>query len=337
MHVEDVQGHSKQRIILERLFKAGKLPHALLFSGLQGIGKKLIAKELAKAAFCSSNQDAPARYPACGNCNDCNRFDSGNIPDYYEIVCSDRSQMNTDNIRQLLYSLSLNSFTGGKRIVIFDDAEFISLQVANILLKTLEEPRNDTHFILICSNPYRLPATLLSRCQLLNFSPLSGEEIAAALKTNPQLQEAAVQLSSLRLDSKQVASLSQGSLKLLTEMLGSLDAWNEFSEAMNRVRLGSISTACEIAERVAKDKENIRKNILLLTGIARNMYSDASSNPEMEAVAACISNLIQADKLISERNISALYVLNFVLVGLATGNGRSFTALDESVSMLARI
>lgn len=320
MKPQTITGHQSQRSLLKKLFEKDKLPHALLFSGPAGVGKRQVAYELALQV--SKSRDIYSLL----NAN----------PDFKEIDCSDRANVNAESIRELLYSLNLNSFLSGKRIVLLNNAEFLPVQSANILLKSLEEPRKDTHFILVSANPYRLPYTLLSRCQIIHFNILNAKEIDQIISSNPEFENCIQLIRDKNIKLQELSNYSQGSFENLTALINNFDSWLDMREKVSLINSGDVSSACDLSDSLAKDKDNLRLKLRLLTAIIRQQMQNSKSNEEFERIAATLTGLTIADRLIFERNLSAGYVLNYIMGGLASGhNPASFTALDESVTMLS--
>ena len=333
-----VYGHTKQREILRRIFLKDRIPHALLFSGVSGIGKRRAAYELINALFCEQNLKSKRQYESCGRCKNCLLLKSMNFPDFREINCMDRSQVNAESIRELLYSLNLNAFLSGRRIVLLDNAENLSLQAANILLKSLEEPRPDTHFILISANPYLLPATLLSRCRIMHFNTLSHFDLLQIIQGNAELKELSLALSAKNISPSDISFLSQGSVENLQSLVAKADEWNKFKHSLISIFSGDLATALSFADLLAKDKEFLRPNIRLLQGLCRTLLSASVSDADFEVWSVTLTNLYIAERLIFERNLSAAYVLKYVFLTLARSDKQAaFTALDDSVNMLSTI
>lgn len=146
----------------------GRLPHALLLTGAEGIGKHPFAKRLAQSLLC--NQPAADGEP-CGNCQGCHLFRAGTHPDYTLIEPEEPGKaIKIDTIREFTGKEGLTSQAGGYKVIIFEPADALNVAAANSLLKTLEEPVPWTVMILITSKPGRLPATIRSRCQKILFS-----------------------------------------------------------------------------------------------------------------------------------------------------------------------
>ena len=167
MNFDQIRGHGKILELLTRVVHTKRLAHAYVFSGLDGIGKRLTALALAKNLLCSSGGGK-----SCGTCSACIQVDRGSHPDLMMIE-PEKGVITIDSIRNLKRELSRKSFSGRYKVCLIDDADKMTLQAENALLKTLEEPTPDTVIILITGKPYRLLPTVLSRCQHLKFQPLA--------------------------------------------------------------------------------------------------------------------------------------------------------------------
>src|SRR6516225_8154578 len=165
------------RKIIERLrtkLRERRFPHGLIFSGPDGVGKHTCALMIAKALNC---QNAEGR-DFCGECPACRKIDSGNHPDVITVSLEEEaSQIKIAQIRQLLSTLDLQPLEGRNKIFIIDPADLLNAEAANALLKGLEEPPENSFFILITVNVHELLMTIRSRCQVYNFTPLTLDEI----------------------------------------------------------------------------------------------------------------------------------------------------------------
>jgi len=167
VNFDQIRGHKKILELLTRVVHTKRLAHAYVFSGLDGIGKRLTALALANNLLCSSGGGK-----SCGTCSACIQVDRGSHPDLMMIEPA-KGVITIDSIRNLKRELSRKSFSGRYKVCLIDDADKMTLQAENALLKTLEEPTPDTVIILITGKPYRLLPTVLSRCQHLQFQPLA--------------------------------------------------------------------------------------------------------------------------------------------------------------------
>ncbi|MEE9452423.1 MAG: DNA polymerase III subunit delta' [Gammaproteobacteria bacterium] len=147
----------------------GKLPHALLLHGIAGLAKQHFSDCLIHSLLCV---DVNADGLACGQCRGCHLLATGAHPDLYRVNLQEKAKnIKVDQIRAVKEFLTLSSHCGGYRIVIIAPAEIMNHAAANALLKVLEEPGKGALLLLVCHHPALLPATVLSRCQSLVFSP----------------------------------------------------------------------------------------------------------------------------------------------------------------------
>ena len=176
---------------LKASFAANRLSHAYLFVGPAQIGKMTLALNLAQAVNCTSdNQNKP-----CNSCSQCNRTLEGNHTDLEIITSYDPSRNGTtrrigiDQIRELQHKLNLKPFEGAFRVTIFEDAERMTEEASNALLKTLEEPPSQSLLILLSSQEAQLLPTIKSRCIKLKLNPMPVKEIIDHLRANYSIKE----------------------------------------------------------------------------------------------------------------------------------------------------
>ncbi|MFC4526499.1 DNA polymerase III subunit delta' [Dyella halodurans] len=154
------------------------MPHALLLCGPQGLGKREFMHRFAQGLLCTQAQDGEA----CGHCRSCQLFVAGTHPDFAVLSFGlrkdgvQRSEIVVDQIRELSARLSMSSQFGGWQIVCIDPADAMNAAAANALLKTLEEPSQQTLLMLVADAPWRLPQTIRSRCQRIEFHLPSRED-----------------------------------------------------------------------------------------------------------------------------------------------------------------
>ena len=165
MSFRDIIGHKGPIGLLRSAIRKGRLPNAYLFSGEDAIGKRLVATSLAKAVNCQDEGE-----DSCNECPSCRMADGGIHPDI-EIIAADGTQIKIGQIRSLQEKLVYKPYKGKRRVCIIDEADKMTIEASNSFLKTLEEPLGYTTIILITSRPNSLPATLLSRCELIRFVP----------------------------------------------------------------------------------------------------------------------------------------------------------------------
>ena len=177
----DIVGQTRAVSLLQRSLEGGTLSHAYLFVGPPHVGKMTLALDVAKALNCQA-----AERP-CGECASCQKIDSAKHADVQiiglnqNLNSAEAKLISIDQIREIQHSASLPPFEGTYKVFIIDGAELLSIEAANCLLKTLEEPVGKVIFILLTVNESLLPATVVSRCQRLELRPLSAAEIESVL------------------------------------------------------------------------------------------------------------------------------------------------------------
>ena len=176
----DVRGHAEIISRLRALAAAQRLPHALLFCGMEGVGKRRTARVLARTLLCTRGGDAP-----CGCCDACRTMAAGVHPDYFEVVPEVRGKgaamIRTEAVRDILIAASGAPVQAQRRIILIDGAETMNETAANRLLKTLEEPSGEVLFILVTHAYDAVLPTIRSRAVRIAFGALPRVEIAAAL------------------------------------------------------------------------------------------------------------------------------------------------------------
>lgn len=152
---------------LRRLRNENRLPHALLFSGPAGVGKRALAFEFARLVFCENSKKSDT---SCGACHACHLLRAESHPDFRVLQPEEEGHaIKIDQIRELGEFTQQTSHQGGLRLALIQPATAMNTAAANALLKTLEEPASNTLLILISDNRTPLPVTILSRCQQIRF------------------------------------------------------------------------------------------------------------------------------------------------------------------------
>lgn len=159
-------GHRRQIQQLEQALEENRVHHALLFSGIEGIGKKKAALEFAKRLIR----------------NGAEKIGRTVHPDFFPVGPGETGTIKIEAIRALKQAVTLKPAEGEAKVVLIEPAEAMTETAANALLKILEEPPPRTHFILVTSRPLRLLPTIRSRCQQIAFTPLNREEIGKILE-----------------------------------------------------------------------------------------------------------------------------------------------------------
>ena len=180
MGFDAIEGQARAGRQVAGLVSSGRLPHALLFLGSAGTGRRGMARELAAALLCPKVTDAGE---ACGACGDCRMLAAGTHPDYMEVGLPDgRQSLPLQVVRDVQHAAGLKPVRGVRRVFVVSDAERMSEEAANAFLKTLEEPPGGCVFVLIASSLRRIPETIVSRCRLVRFANLEPDVLARRLE-----------------------------------------------------------------------------------------------------------------------------------------------------------
>ncbi len=183
--VTDIRGHGAAISFLKRSAANGRLANAYIFCGPAGIGKKLTALNFAKTINCLEPDEALG----CDRCPSCKKIDSLNHPDV-RLVAPDKkgASVKIDDIRIIIKDIGLKPYEAKTKVYIIDEADSLTEEAANALLKTLEEPSLDSTLVLITENPGRLPPTIRSRCQSVKFFPLDTAAIEDILAVSHNVE-----------------------------------------------------------------------------------------------------------------------------------------------------
>jgi len=299
MALGDVLGHERVKAALLQSLRQQRLPSAMLFSGPEGIGKRMLAVEVARALICEQPSG-----DACGQCSPCLRithardsladlraqaqaadeavaFNLRLHPDLL-LVEPMKDTIRVEQARAIVSEVAERPFEGRGRAIVIDDAHCLTEQAANALLKSLEEPPSGTHFMLVTSSPEALLATIRSRCHRLRFAALPSATISSALVERWGISPEEAQLRT---------RLSGGSLKvavafdsdayrnLRDTLIGLLERWGDLDE------LGRLDAAQTLA-----DLDEPREAL----GILRSLLRDVAVLSEgAEATRALNSDVVE--------------------------------------------
>ena len=199
---EKIIGNEKNKTILKKALELNKTSHSYLFWGTEGIGKKKIALEFAKKLLCLTPNEENCR------CKACIEFDSNNNPDFMMIEPQD-GKVKIDQIREMQRKVAEKPIVSDNKVYIIDDSDTMTSEAQNSLLKTLEEPPEHVKFILATTEPQKLPATILSRCQRFDFKRIPDEDIIKRLEL--VCKESNVNATTQALNI--IAALSEGAMR----------------------------------------------------------------------------------------------------------------------------
>nr|WP_320050442.1 DNA polymerase III subunit delta' [uncultured Desulfuromonas sp.] len=256
MTFANIIGHDRQKKLLRQAWNNQRMAHAYLFTGAEGIGKRLMATALVRLIFCENQT-------GCGTCAGCRRIDHNNHPDLH-ILEPEGSFIKIDAIRELQRELQHPPLEAPRRICLIDGADKMNPAAGNALLKTLEEPRRDVMLILISAHPEAVLETIRSRCQQLPFSRLDQSMISQVLKQQGFSED----------ECRILASLSEGSLK---KALGNdrdfyLEQRKVLFKAVCTLTPGSIVPMLDQAEKWAAEKEQLEDLGTILLSCYRDVF-----------------------------------------------------------------
>jgi DNA polymerase III subunit gamma/tau len=212
----DVVGQEHITDLLQKAISANRVAHAFLFCGPRGIGKTSCARILAKSLNCKKG---PTVKP-CGECPACREITQGNSFDVMEI--DGASNRGIDEIRALRENVKFAP-SGANKIYIVDEVHMLTTEAFNALLKTLEEPPERVIFILATTDPYKVPGTIISRCQRCDFKRITIKVLAESLLTICEKEKIEVAQDALYA----IAKAAQGSFRDALSILDQVSALGE--------------------------------------------------------------------------------------------------------------
>ena len=299
MSWDSVRGHDLWRQRFERVEKRGRLAHAYLFVGPQGVGKRLFALELAKTLSCES----PNGFAACDACPACAQIHAGTHPDVQLVgKPSEKLEFPIDLIREVTASMGLKPARGRRRIIILDDVDQMSDDAAHAFLKSLEEPPPHSLIILIGQTTDHFFPTIVSRCQVIRFEPLPNGLIEEWL-----LAEKAVATAP---QAKQVAELASGSMGLARQLADPeiLAFRKDWLEHCRHARINSVTLAAKVNEFVdaaGADASSKRQRAqLALRFLADELSRFMDSDEQIVSLTSLLKRtelILQAEVLVDRR------------------------------------
>lgn len=325
---ENILGQREPKRRLRRLLETDRLPHALLFSGPEGVGKRRTAEALAAALLCSS----PAAGHPCGTCESCRAFSRGIHPDFFfvvpEAVGKGARSIRIEAMRALGSALARPPELAPRQVALIDDAQRMNEAAANSFLKTLEEPTGDVVFLLVTGMRAALLDTVVSRCLEIPFGPLALPELSEVLRRHGVEAEEAAALAALANGSagRALALHVEGALRRREEavsLLARLPQIPPLSLWAEGKKWGALSRE-EAGEWLRSLRLTLR-DVLALYGGAAPLYSVGLEAPVAEIAArfsearvfSMLADVKEAERRLLSSNVNIRLLVEALLLSLA--------------------
>ena len=255
---DNILGNDKNKKILENAIKTNKISHSYIFSGIDGIGKKMIAQQFAKAILCLENPKP------CNKCKSCIEIETNNNPDHF-LIESDNEKIKIEQIREMQKKIAEKPIISNKKVYIINNADTMTTEAQNCLLKTLEEPPEYIIIILIASNENNLLSTIKSRCTRMYFEQLSNEEIKTYIVNNYPEDEI----------NEDILEIYQGSIGKIVKLRNKKELYEKVEKIIQNLEGKSLIEILQMSEEIYSSKEEIYSildyiNILLLKKCKEN-------------------------------------------------------------------
>ena len=271
---DDVYGHDEAKRLLRGHLASGEIPGAYLLIGPEGVGKRQLALEMAKALNCTGASSVrppgpPGAFPeaGCDACPTCAQIAKGTHPDVHRLIPSGASeQIKIDDVRQLLGRLALRPFNAAIQVALIDGADRLTEEAANALLKALEEPSGRARFLLTTSRPADCLPTVVSRCQLIRCGPLSNEVVVRLLSDVHGCD---------RRTAEAAARVSGGSVSKALDLAG---RWESYERTLDRLALRRPAEWLEQA--MPETREEVAQLLEEMTAWLRDVAMAAAGAPE---------------------------------------------------------
>jgi DNA polymerase-3 subunit delta' len=254
MSFKDIVGQDKPIARLQGVLKNNHLAGAYLFSGPEGVGKKLAARNFAKALNCQENGVDP-----CDRCLSCRKIDNGQHPDIHILDNGAFEEIKIENIRSLQQQIFFRNYEARYKVFIINDAHNLNSESANAFLKTLEEPPKNSVIILVTDKPRVIFRTIISRCQNVKFFSLGRREFEKVLGENYNMQEQVLHFLSFFCEGR----------------IGSALQWKDKDIILQKNRIidfFSSNSTLNAENSFIQDRETFRQCLSILTGWFRDVY-----------------------------------------------------------------
>ena len=239
MSFSNIIGNNEIKQLLNNSINSNNLVHSYMFVGTDGIGKQLFAREFAKMILCMESNTP------CNSCSSCIKFDSGNHPDFMLIDSEDGKSIKIGQIRTLQERISEKPILSKDKVYVINNSDFMTTEAQNCLLKTLEEPPEYAHIILVLSNESKLLNTIKSRCTKIAFKKLSNDEL---------LNYANINNLAINID---LLNTCNGSIAKLIQLKDEVELYKNLDNLINYFSSKDIVDIWNSADVLYQSKDNI--------------------------------------------------------------------------------
>ena len=273
MPFQTLVGHHRVLALLTRAIARGTLPPALLLAGPEGVGKRRTALAIAETLNCLEPCTVgDFEIDACGTCESCRRISRGVHPDVLIVEPGETGSIKIEQVREVIDRAAYRPFEGRRRAVLVDKADALVTQAQNALLKTLEEPRPASVFILVSSMPDALLPTVRSRCPRLRFGALPAADVAGILMRDHGYGETEARAAAADTD----GSIGRALAARDVDLVGARDSARRLLEHAARVsdpvhRLESARNLTGKKNTAAVERDQLAGCLRALTSLLRDL------------------------------------------------------------------
>lgn len=325
----ELTGNERVKAALKRMLVTDRLPGAMLFTGEEGIGKRLFALEIARALNCRTPKDNEA----CGVCSSCTRIAKLNYPqredaeEWTQIIWTDHPDvglvvapkrvLRVEQMRQIEKEANFRPFEGKARVFLIDEADKLNDASANALLKVLEEPPRTSHLILITARPAMLLPTILSRCQMIRFSPLTPAEIETHLTKNKLVDPKTARLRARAAGGSMGRALSGDLMtftsqrKAMLKVLHALVVSDDRAQLLRSAeQLNEAQYKEEFEERLDVLETLIRDAWMLSLGVEPSKLVNEDLTPELQEISRKLDSSRAGDWILQIEDLREQLIVN---------------------------